>query len=126
MSIPIILQKTAPVIFLISAVKNNCPVKSTKRYLTVYPVATCQGRIYHFPLFFPVLPCFPYSKSWRMTRLNLSSTLWVLLSEKCTSLLAKNRVYRFPFLYTLTLLPYLILIDMIDLCQLHNLGFNLL
>ncbi len=30
-------------------------------------------------------PCFPCSKSWRMTRFNLSSALWVLVSEKCTS-----------------------------------------
>ena len=49
------------------------------------PVATCQGRIYHFSSLFLGLPCFPCSKSWRMTRFNLSSTLWVLVSEKCTS-----------------------------------------
>ena len=49
------------------------------------PVATCQGRIHHFSSLFLGLPCFPCSKSWRMTRFNLSSTLWVLVSEKCTS-----------------------------------------
>ena len=51
----------------------------------VLPVATCQGRIHHFSSLFLGLPCFPCSKSWRMTRFNLSSTLWVLVAEKCTS-----------------------------------------
>ena len=49
------------------------------------PVATCQGHIHHFSSLFLGLPCFPCSKSWRMTRFSLSSTLWVLVSEKCTS-----------------------------------------
>ena len=31
------------------------------------------------------LPCFPCSKSWKMTRFNLSSTFWILVLEKCTS-----------------------------------------
>ena len=53
--------------------------------LAVLPVATCQGRIHHFSSLFLGLPCFPCSKSWRMTRFNLSSTLWVLVAEKCTS-----------------------------------------
>ena len=53
--------------------------------LAVLPVATCQGRIHHFSSLFLGLPCFPCSKSWRMTRFSLSSTLWVLVSEKCTS-----------------------------------------
>ena len=47
----------------------------------VAPVATCQGRIHHFSSRFLGLPCFPCSKSWRMTRFNLSSTLWVLVAE---------------------------------------------
>ena len=49
------------------------------------PVATCQRRIHHFSSLFLGLPCFPCSKSWRMTRFSLSSTLWVLVSEKCIS-----------------------------------------
>ena len=53
--------------------------------LAVLPVATCQGRIHHFSSLFLGLPCFPCSKSWRMTRFSLSSTLWVLVSEKCIS-----------------------------------------
>ena len=53
--------------------------------LAVLPVATCQGRIHHFSSLFLGLPCFPCSKSWRMTRFNLSFTFWVLVSEKCTS-----------------------------------------
>ena len=44
-----------------------------------------QGRIHHFPSLFLGLPCFPCSKSWRMKRFNLSSTLWVLVAEKYTS-----------------------------------------
>ena len=40
---------------------------------------------HHFSSLFLGLHCFPCSKSWRMTRLSLSSTLWVLVSEKCTS-----------------------------------------
>ena len=51
----------------------------------VLPVAACQGRIHHFSSLFLGLPCFPCSKSWRMTRFSLSSMLWVLVSEKCTS-----------------------------------------
>ena len=51
----------------------------------VLPVAACQGHIHHFSSLFLGLPCFPCSKSWRMTRFNLSSTLWVLVSEKCIS-----------------------------------------
>ena len=54
--------------------------------LAVLPVATCQGYIHHFSSLFLGLPCFPCSKSWRMTRFSLSSTLWVLVSEKCTSI----------------------------------------
>ncbi len=54
-------------------------------YYFLYPVATCQGRIHHFSSLFLDFPCFPCSKSWRMTRSNLSSTLWVLVAEKCTS-----------------------------------------
>ena len=53
--------------------------------LAVMPVATCQGHFHHFSSFFLGLPCFPCSKSWRMTRFNLSFTFWVLVSEKCTS-----------------------------------------
>ena len=49
------------------------------------PVATCQGHIHHFSSLFLGLPCFPCSKSWRMTRFSLSSTFWVLVSEKCIS-----------------------------------------
>ena len=51
----------------------------------VLPVAACQGRIHHFSSLFLGLPCFPCSKSWRMTRFSLSFTLWVLVSEKCIS-----------------------------------------
>ena len=51
----------------------------------VCPVTFCKGRIHHFSSLFLGLPCFPCSKSWRMTRFSLSSTLWVLVSEKCTS-----------------------------------------
>ncbi len=58
---------------------------TTAAYILAEPVATCQGRIHHFLSLFLGLPCFPCSKSWRMTRFSLSSTLWVLLSEKCTS-----------------------------------------
>lgn len=46
------------------------------------PVATCQGHIHHFSSLFLDFLCFPYSKSWRMTRPGLSSMLWVLVSEK--------------------------------------------
>ena len=53
--------------------------------LAVLPVATCQGRIRHFSSLSLDFPCFPCSKSWRMTRFSLSSTLWVLVAEKCTS-----------------------------------------
>ena len=48
------------------------------------PVATCQGRI-HFSSLFLDFPCLPCSKSWRITRFSLSSTFWVLVSEKYTS-----------------------------------------
>ncbi|MCM1374023.1 MAG: hypothetical protein NC245_02920 [Muribaculum sp.] len=51
-----------------------------------FPVATCQGRIHHFLSLFLGLPYFPYSKSWRMTRFNLSSTLWVLVAENVARL----------------------------------------
>ena len=54
-------------------------------YLLVFPVATCQGCIHHYPSLFLDFPCFPYSKPWRMTRFSLSSTLWVLIEEKCIS-----------------------------------------
>ena len=56
-----------------------------KAYKAALPVATCQGLIHHFSSLFLVLPRFPCFRSWRMTRFSLSSTLWVLLSEKCTS-----------------------------------------
>ena len=51
----------------------------------VLPAATCQGHTHHFSSLFLDFPCFPCSKSWRITRFSLSSTLWVLVSEKCTS-----------------------------------------
>ena len=49
------------------------------------PVAACQGHIHHFSSLSLDFPCFPCSKSWRMTRFSLSSTLWILIEEKCTS-----------------------------------------
>lgn len=52
--------------------------------LAVLLVVTCQGHIYHFSSLFLVLPCFPCFKSWNMTRFSLSSTLCVLVAEKCT------------------------------------------
>ena len=51
----------------------------------VLPVAACQGHIHHFSSLFLGLPCFPCCKSWRITRFSFSSTLWVLVAEKCTS-----------------------------------------
>ena len=54
-------------------------------YLLVFPVTTCQGCIHHYPSLFLDFPCFPYSEPWRMTRFSLSSTLWVLIEEKCIS-----------------------------------------
>ena len=56
-----------------------------KKFIFAFPVATCQGHIHHFSSLFLGLPCFPCSKSWRMTRFSLSFTFWVLVSEKCTS-----------------------------------------
>ncbi len=53
--------------------------------LAVLPVAACQGHIHHFSSLFLGLPCFPCCKSWRITRFSFSSTLWVLVAEKCTS-----------------------------------------
>ena len=63
----------------------NLAPQLTSMDFAVLPVAACQGRIHHFSSLFLGLPCFPCSKSWRMTRFSLSSTLWVLVSEKCTS-----------------------------------------
>ena len=56
-----------------------------KMLFAVLPVAACQGRIHHFSSLFLGLPCFPCCKSWRITRFSFSSTLWVLVAEKCTS-----------------------------------------
>ena len=54
-------------------------------YESASPVAACQVHIHHFSSLFLGLHCFPCSKSWSITRFSLSSTLWVLVSEKCTS-----------------------------------------
>ncbi len=65
--------------------RHDIDKNRTRKNKLATPVATCQGRIHHFSSFFLDFPCFPCTKSWRMTRLSLSSTLWVLVSEKCTS-----------------------------------------
>ena len=75
-------------VYIMATMKMNMSSVSeimTKRAVFLSPPPTCQGLIHHFSSLFLGLPCFPCSKSWRMTRFSLSFTFWVLVSEKCTS-----------------------------------------
>ena len=97
----ILLLYIPPCIILASFLHHFCIIF----LFGVSSAATCQGRIHHFLSLFLGLPCFPCRKSWRMTRFNLSFTLWVLISEKCTSFLAQKRRMIYNLLFHAPLLP---------------------